>query len=87
MKSSRRSARAGWGLVRNLRLVEGRLHVEDCLFRRLQDGVEAPKDRHWKDDVAVLPANVQVSEDIVCNAPDEIGDPAELTLFHITRHA
>jgi hypothetical protein len=74
-------------LVRDPGLVEGHLHVENRLLGRFEDGIEATKHRHRQDDVAVLPANVQVSEDIVCNAPDEIGDPAQLTLFHITRHA
>ena len=40
--------------------------------------------RHGEGDVTVLPANVQVAEDIVGDAPDKVGDPIQLTLFHIT---
>ena len=72
-------------LVRDLGLVERRLHVEHGLLGRFEDGIEATKYGHRQDDVAVLPANVQVAEDIVGDAPDEVGDPVQLALFHITR--
>ena len=64
-------------------MIERCLHVEDRLFGRLEDGVEAAQNGHGEYDVTVLPTNVQVPEDIVGNAPDEIGDPVQLTLFHI----
>jgi hypothetical protein len=70
-------------LVRDSGLVERGLHVEDRLFGRFENRVEATKDGHRQDDVAVLPANIQVAEDIVRNAPDEVGDPVQLALFHV----
>ena len=69
-------------LVRDLRLVERHLHVEHGLFRRLEDGVEAAQNGHRQDDIAVLAADVQIPEDVIGDAPDKVGDPVQLTLFH-----
>jgi hypothetical protein len=70
-------------LVDDLRLVEGYLQVQDGLFGRLQDRVEAPQDRHRQDDVAVLAPDVQIAEHIVRDPPDEIGDPGQRRLVHL----
>ena len=51
------------------------LHVEHGLLGRLEHRVEAAQDRHRQDDVAVLAAHVQVAQDVVGDAPDEIRDP------------
>jgi hypothetical protein len=59
-------------LIRDLRLVERRLHVEDGLFRRLEDGVEATQNGHRQDHVSVLAADVQIPEDVIGDAPDKV---------------
>ncbi len=74
-------------LVGDLGPVERPLHLEHRLFGRLEDGVEPAQDGHRQDDIPVLSTDVQVPEDIVGDAPDEVGDPVQLTLFHVTRHA
>ena len=45
---------------------------------------EAAQNRHRKDHIAVLAANIQVAEHVVRNAPDEVSDPVQLSLFHLT---
>src|SRR5262249_28735937 len=65
-------------LVRYPSLVERCLHIEHGLLGRLEDGVQAPKHRHWQDDVTVLPPNVQVTQDIVSDAPNEVRDPVKV---------
>lgn len=69
-------------LVDDTRLVERGLHVEDGLLRRLQHCVEPAQNRHRQDHVAVLAADVEVPKNIVSDAPGEVGDPAQLTVFH-----
>ena len=69
-------------LVGNLGRVERLLHLEHSLFGRLEDGVEPAQNGHRQDDVPILSTNVQVSKDIVGDAPDEVGDLVQLTLFH-----
>ena len=71
-------------LMNDLRLVERRLHIEHGLLGRLEDCVEAAQNRHRKDHIAVLAANIQVAEHVVRNAPDEVSDPVQLSLFHLT---
>ena len=46
--------------------------------------VEAAQHGHRQDHVAVLAADVEVAQHIVGDAPDEVGDPVQLTLFHVT---
>ena len=67
------------------RLVERGLHVEHGLLGRLQHRVEAAQHGHRQDDVAVLAAHVEVAQHVVGDAPDEVGDPVELALFHVTQ--
>ncbi len=71
-------------LVGDAGLVERGLHVEHVLLGGLEHGVETAQHGHGQDDVAILAAHVQVAQDIVGDAPDEVGDPVELSLFHIT---
>ncbi len=37
-----------------------------------------------QDHIPVLAADIEVPQDIVGDAPDEVGDPAQLALFHLT---
>jgi hypothetical protein len=69
----------------DLRLVERSFHVEDGLFGRLEERVESTQNGHRQDHVAVLAADVEIPEDIVGDAPNEVSDPVELALFHFTR--
>ena len=73
----------GLVLVDDARLVERGLHVEHGLLGRLEHRVEAAQDGHRQDDVAVLAADVEVAQDVVGDAPDEVGDPVELNRFHL----
>ena len=77
-----RNLAKGRVLVRDLRLIERDLHVEYGLFCRLEHRIQAAQHGHWQDHIAVLAADIEVAEHVVGNAPDEISDPVELTLFH-----
>ena len=59
----------------DLRLVERGFHVQDGLLGRLEDGVESTQNGHRQDHVAVLATDVEIPEDIVGDAPDEVSDP------------
>ncbi|EXI65746.1 MAG: hypothetical protein AW08_02958 [Candidatus Accumulibacter adjunctus] len=69
-------------LIGDRRPVERGLHVEHRLLGGFEDGVEPAKHRHRQDDVAVLAADVEVPQNVVGNAPDEVGNPVELLRFH-----
>ena len=56
--------------------------IADVLLGALEHCVEAAKHDHRQDDVAVLATDVQVPEHVVGDAPDEVGDPAELGALH-----
>jgi hypothetical protein len=56
--------------------VEGTLHFEDGLLRRLEDSLEATQYRHRKDHIAVFAAKVKVSEDVVSDVSDQADDAA-----------
>jgi len=58
------------------------LHVQHRLLGRLQHRIQPAQHGHRQDHVPVLAPDVKVPEDIVGNAPDEVGDPVQLTLFH-----
>jgi hypothetical protein len=62
--------------------VEGLLHIQHGLLGRLQYGVEAADDDHRQDDIAVLAAHVDISQDVVSDAPDEVGDPVQVVVAH-----
>jgi len=51
-------------------------------LRRLQHGVQPANDGHRQDHVAVLPADVDVAQDVVSNTPDEAGNRVVLCLVH-----
>ena len=65
-------------LVRDTGRVEHVLHAEDGGLGGFQHGVQAADDHHGEDDVAVLAAHIDVPEDVIGDAPDEVRDPAEL---------
>ena len=69
-------------LVDDLGGIQGGLQVQHRLLGGLQHRIQPPQHRHRQDHVAVLAAHVQIPEHIVGNAPDEVGDPVELALFH-----
>ncbi len=54
--------------------IEELLLCEDGGFGGFEDGVEAAKDAHGKDDVGLIAAFEEVAEDVVGNAPDERDD-------------
>ena len=60
------------------------LHVQHGLLGRLQHGIEAADDDHRQDDIAVLAADVDIAQDVIGDAPDEIGDPVQLALIHVS---
>jgi hypothetical protein len=74
----------GLVLIGDSRLVERGLHVEHGLLCGFEDGIEATEHRHRKDDIAVLAADVEVPQDVVGDAPVEVGDPVELGRFHFS---
>jgi hypothetical protein len=63
--------------------VEHLFHVEHRLFRRFQDGVEAADDDHGENNVSILATDIHIAQDIVCNAPDEIGNPVQSAVLHV----
>ena len=69
-------------LVGDFLAVERDLHFEHSLLGRLQHGVEAAENGHRQDDVAVFAAHEDVAEGVIGDAPDEVGDPVELSLVH-----
>ena len=69
-------------LVDDARLVESGLHVEHGLLGGLEHGVEPPQHGHGEDDIPVFAADVEVAQDVVGDAPDEVDDPAQLGWFH-----
>ena len=72
----------GGGLFGDSRAVEQAPGFQDRLLGRLQHSVQPAEDAHGEDDVRVFAALEQVTEDIVGDAPDEVGDPVELGLVH-----
>ena len=46
--------------------------VENLVLGGFEEAVEAAQDGHGQDDVAVLAADVDVAEDVVGDAPDEV---------------
>ena len=63
--------------------VEGGLHVQDRLLAALQHRVEAAQHGHGQDHVAVLPAHIEVAQDVVGEAPDVVRDPVEVAFAHV----
>ena len=45
--------------------------LQDCVLGRLQQGVEAAQNDHRQDDVAILASDVDVSQAVISNSPDE----------------
>lgn len=62
--------------------IERRLQLQHRLLGGLQHRIQAAQDRHRQDHVAVFAAHIQIPEHVVGDAPDEVGDPGELALFH-----
>ena len=61
--------------------IESRLHVKDGLLAVFQHCVEPPQYSHRQYDVAVFAAYVEVAQDVVGDAPDVIGNPAQITVI------
>ena len=53
------------------------LHVQDLLLGVLQHSVQAADDRHGQNDIAVLAAHIHISQAIIGDAPDEVGNCIE----------
>ena len=45
-------------------------------------GIEAANDDHGQDDVSLLAADVDISQNIVGDALDEVGDPVQVIVAH-----
>lgn len=69
-------------LMDDLGRVEGRLHLQHRLLGGLQHGIQPAQHCHRQDHIAVLTAHVEIPKHVVGDAPDEVGDPVELALFH-----
>ena len=52
------------------------------LFRALQYRIQPSKYCHGKDDVTILSTYIEVAEDVVCDSPDIVCDPAEVGVVH-----
>ena len=50
------------------------LHAENRVLGRFQNCVESANDRHRQDDVPVLPPDIDITQHIVRDAPDEAAD-------------
>jgi len=74
-------------LIRNLRRVELLLHLEYGWLRRFEQRVKPSDNRHRQDHVAVLAADVHVTEHVISNVPDEVRDPVELAMVHGLRRS
>ena len=64
------------GLVIYACIVGPFLLVQHLLLGGFQHGVQAPEDGHGEYHVPVLAPDVEVSEQVVCDSPDEVGDLA-----------
>src|SRR5215471_17468038 len=53
------------------------------LFAWLQHRIEPPQNGHRQNDVTVFAAHIKVAQDVIGNAPDEIGDPAQIAVAHV----
>ena len=54
----------------------------DGLLAVFEHGVEPTQDSHGEDDIAVLPADVDIPEHVVGNAPNVVGDPSQVGVSH-----
>ena len=64
-------------------LVEHRLHLEHVRLAIHQHRVQPAQHRHRQDDVPVLAADVEVSEDVVGDPPDIVRDPVQVAVTHM----
>ena len=64
-------------------LVEHRLHLEHVRLAVHQHRVQPAQHRHRQDDVPVLAADVEVSEDVVGDPPDVGRDPVQVAVTHM----
>ena len=55
---------------------------QDGSLGGFKQGVEAPKDNHRQDDIAVFTPDEDIAQGVVGDGPDEVGDPVELSLVH-----
>jgi hypothetical protein len=52
------------------------------LLGRIQHCIQAPENDHWQDKIAISAANIEIAQDIIGDAPDEVGNPIEVGWFH-----
>ena len=69
-------------LVGDTGVVQHLLPLQHGLLGRLQHCVQSAKHGHGQNHVPVLAAHVEVPEHVVGNAPDVVGDPAQLSVGH-----
>jgi hypothetical protein len=76
------TARGGKGVADHPRFIERSLHRQNCRLARLQHRIQAPKDSHRQDYVAVFATHVEVPQDVVSDAPNKVGQPIEIAVAH-----
>jgi hypothetical protein len=70
-------------LVRDSGLVQCGHDVKHGLLGGLQHRVKTTEHGHGKDDIAILPTNIEVTKHVVSDAPDEADDSAVLRSVHL----
>lgn len=48
----------------------------------LKHGIQASENRYGKDHVPVLARDIEITEEVVCDSPDEVGNLAQLGILH-----
>jgi hypothetical protein len=70
-------------LVGDLGGIQLLLHSQHGLFGGLQQRIQTAQHDEGQDHVAVLAAHIDVTQPVVGDVPDEVGDPLELRLIHV----
>jgi hypothetical protein len=67
-------------LVGDSRLVELFPHPQDSFLCRLKDCIKSPNHHHGEDYIAIFASNIDIAQNVVSDAPDEIGYPVQITI-------
>ncbi len=68
------------------RRVERGLHVKDGLLAVFQHRIKPAQHGHWKNDVAVLAADVKIAQNAVGDAPNVVRNPVQVAVAHLYAH-
>jgi hypothetical protein len=69
-------------LIGDFGIVKRLLHVQYCLLCWFENGVKAADNDHGQNNVPILATNIDISENVVGNAPDEIRNPVQVTVAY-----